>query len=345
VNSPSLSRRDFLKLSGLGLLGSVIPRGWLSPAADTTLQSPITHGRVTEAKVIVYDTPSFDGQRRKDYWRDEIVPISMATIGDKEPSYNRVWYYIMDEGYVHSGSLQPVRTVLNQPVNEIPATGALAEITVPYTDVRWEPGQDKEVSYRFYYETTHWISGLTYDETGEAWYIIVDDKWDENTYYALAKHVRLIPSTELVPLSPDVPPQIKRIEIRTEQQVVIAYEGSTPVFMARAATGARFSNGTYYTPAGRHMTYHKRPFRHMATDNLAANGFDLPGVPWISYITERGVAIHGTYWHNNFGHPRSHGCVNLPSQAARWIYLWTLPTVPADQQFVYWYSGTYVDVV
>jgi len=49
----------------------------------------------------------------------------------------------------------------------------------------------------------------------------------------------------------------------------------------------------------------------MARGNLAANGYDLPGVPWNSYITEEGIAFHGTYWHNNFGKPRSHGCINL----------------------------------
>jgi lipoprotein-anchoring transpeptidase ErfK/SrfK len=67
-------------------------------------------------------------------------------------------------------------------------------------------------------------------------------------------------------------------------------------------------------------------------------------VPWISYITESGIAFHGTYWHNDFGIARSHGCINLPSKAAKWLYRWTLPFVPYNEQSTYNVSGTHVDV-
>ncbi|MEJ2353252.1 MAG: L,D-transpeptidase, partial [Anaerolineales bacterium] len=58
-----------------------------------------------------------------------------------------------------------------------------------------------------------------------------------------------------------------------------------------------------------------------------------------------GIAFHGTYWHNDYGRPRSHGCINLTSRAAKWIYRWTLPVVPPDQQRVYEDFGTRVDVI
>ena len=82
----------------------------------------------------------------------------------------------------------------------------------------------------------------------------------------------------------------------------------------------------------------------MAAGNLAANGFDLPGVPWVSYFTERGVAFHGTYWHNDYGRPRSHGCVNLTPAAAKWIYRWTNPVVPPEKQRMVKSFGTIVNV-
>jgi lipoprotein-anchoring transpeptidase ErfK/SrfK len=63
----------------------------------------------------------------------------------------------------------------------------------------------------------------------------------------------------------------------------------------------------------------------MAAGNLAHNGYDLPGVPWICYITEKGVAFHGTYWHNDYGRPHSHGCVNVPNDAAQWVFRWVEP--------------------
>ena len=106
-----------------------------------------------------------------------------------------------------------------------------------------------------------------------------------------------------------------------------------------------FSNGKFYTPPGRHKTFHKRPSRHMAAGNLAYNGYDLPGIPWVCYITERGIAFHGTYWHNDYGRPRSHGCINLTPQAAKWIYRWTLPVVPPNEQKMYNEFATRVDVI
>ncbi|HZD58559.1 MAG TPA: L,D-transpeptidase [Anaerolineales bacterium] len=334
-----LSRRDFLKFGGVSLVGLMLP-----PTRVFRELLPSQQGRVIDAKISVFDTPSFNGKELQVYWKDMVLPINEVTVGDEEPAYNRIWYQLGDVGYAHSGAVQPVKTELNVPAAEIPLQGVLAEVTVPFTDAHWGAGKDFPFAYRFYYETAYWVVSKVEDRFGDLWYGILDDKWDF-TLYVPAPHLRIVPDEELVPLSPDVPPVAKRIEVVNSRQLVIAYEWDQPVFMARAATGAQFSNGRYMTPAGRHMTFHKRPTRHMAAGNLAANGYDLPGVPWISYITESGIAFHGTYWHNDYGRPRSHGCINLTSRAAKWIYRWTLPVVPPDQQRVYEDFGTRVDVI
>lgn len=335
-----ISRRDFLKFSGLGLASFIA-----TPKFQPQNQLSNQQGRVIYDSIHTYDVPSFSGKITRQYWVDTIIPITKATIGDDEPDYNRVWYRIGNEGYAHSGGIQPVKTLLQEPISDIPEGGQLAEISVPYTDARWEADLERGAVYRFYFETTHWVTGLVYDEAGNPWYRILDDKWDL-TFYAQAQHLRLIPNSELQTLSPDVPHEAKRLEVRTSDQLVIGYEWDRPVYMVRTATGAEFSNGRFYTPPGRHYTFHKRPSRHMAAGNLAYNGYDLPGVPWICYITEKGVAFHGTYWHNDFGRPRSHGCINLAPQAAKWIYRWTLPVVPAHEQRTYEiFGGTRVDVI
>lgn len=338
-SGPQISRRDFLKLGGVGLLGLITP-----PLDRFEDLLPDQQGRVLDLKISLYDKPTFNGQELKVFWKDTVLPLSEVTVGDNEPAHNRIWYRIGDEGYAHSGSIQPVKTILNQPAEQIPTQGTLAEVTVPFTDAHWGPGKEYPVAYRFYYETTHWIIAKVSDLRGDPWYRIMDDKWDFK-YYVPATHLRLVPREELTPISPEVPPGEKRLEVRLSHQLVVAYEGDQPVFMARAATGTEFSNGRYLTPAGLHTTFHKRPSRHMAAGNLAANGYDLPGVPWISYITESGIAFHGTYWHNDYGRPRSHGCINLTSQASKWIYRWTLPVVPPDQQRVYEDFGTQVLVI
>jgi lipoprotein-anchoring transpeptidase ErfK/SrfK len=305
---------------------------------------PNQQGRVTTPTLNAYDTPALTGQVVKAYGRDFILPIIGILISEDETAYNRVWYKVSEGCYVYSGAIQPVRTLLNPQVSILPLEGALAEVTVPYTDARWNAGKEKEVAYRFYYETTHWVVGLVQDDSGNPWYKVYDDKW-KFYYYAQAEHLRIMLAEDLAPLSPDFPSQLKRLEVRLNEQIVIAFEDQKPVFMSRIASGGRFRNGTYSTPVGHHMTYHKRPYRHMAAGDLASNGYDLPGVPWVSYITETGVALHGTYWHNDFGHPRSHGCINLTPQAAKWLYRWTLPVVPPNEQMVYEDYGTGVDVV
>ncbi len=302
-------------------------------------------GRVTTPTLHIYDVPSFDGNKVNTYWRDIVLPITGVTISDDEEAYNRVWYRIGDEGYAYSGDIQPVRTLLNEPQMEIPPRGVLAEVSVPYTDAHERPTRESPVAYRLYYETTHWVEEAVIEEYGqEVWYRLWDDKW-KTYYFAPASHLRILPEEELTPLHPDVPAYRKSIEVRLSQQLVVAYEGARPVFATRAATGARFSSGRYYTPRGSFMTYHKRPSRHMAAGDLASNGYDLPGVPWVLYITESGVSFHGTYWHNDFGRPRSHGCINLPIQAAKWLYRWTEPVVLPHERYAYEDYGTYVEII
>lgn len=351
------SRRDFLKLSALSAMGALIPPGWsihdfldreagqmLTFTGNKPEQIAENEGRVISSRVVIRSKPSADASVVSEYFQDMLLPISEVTLGPVGESHNRVWYRIGNQGYTHSGDIQPVRTELQIPNPDIPPVGRLAEVTVPYTDAHRGPGREYPVAYRYYYETTHWVIALEMNAQQEFWYRIMDDKRD-NIFFCPASHLRLIPPEEVTPLSPDVHSIGKRLEVRLADQVLIAYEWEQPVFISRVATGAKFSNGNYSTPTGRHLTFHKRPSRHMAAGNLAFNGYDLPGVPWICYINERGVAIHGTYWHNNYGRPRSHGCINLSSKAAKWVYRWTLPSVPFAEQRLYEDEGTPVDVI
>jgi lipoprotein-anchoring transpeptidase ErfK/SrfK len=151
------------------------------------------------------------------------------------------------------------------------------------------------------------------------WYSLRDDK-NKTSYYVPAPHIRLLTAEELAPLSPNVPSKDKRVEVHLDDQLLMAYENGQLVFATRVSTGGKRLSGTYTTPIGEFITYHKRPTRHMATGDIASSGFDLPGVPWVLYITEGGISFHGTYWHNDYGRPRSHGCINLTPQAAKWLF-------------------------
>src|SRR5215211_2160984 len=341
MSKPDLSRRDFLKLSGYGLMGMFLPGipSFLPRLDDfENLQ-----GRVADRVLWSYDAPDAKAGRKKLYWRDLIIPITNSTITDDETAYNRVWYEIEDGGYIYSGGVQPVRTVLNEPQN-ISLKGALGEVSVPFTDSHLEPDTSSEVLYRLYYETVHWVkASAIHPVDGSVWYALLDDKF-EHYYYVRAEHIRLIPDSELAPLSPEIPDKQKRVEVHLRDQLVLAYEEDNLVFATRASTGMRRQSGSYTTPDGEFVTFHKRPTRHMATGDIAASGFDLPGVPWVLYLTHSGISFHGTYWHNDFGRPRSHGCINLTPQAAKWLYRWTLPTVQPGKELAYGYAGTQVEI-
>ena len=311
----------------------------LSPQQDdfTNLQA-----RIINRTVWTYDEPNANSKRAKLYWHDLVVPITNTTISDDEVAYNRVWYELEEGGYAYSGGIQPVRTILNQP-QSIPTRGALGEISVPYADAYFEPDPNAEFIYRLYYETVHWVASAVDSEDGSVWYRLLDDKF-EQYYYVPAKHIRLIPAEELTPLSPHVPSEDKRVEVRLDEQLLLAYEHGRAVFATRISTGGKRLSGTYTTPVGNFITYHKRPTRHMANGDIASNGFDFPGVPWVLYITESGISFHGTYWHNDYGIPHSHGCINMTPQAAKWLYRWTIPTVPPEKLLIYGYVGTKVEI-
>lgn len=102
------------------------------------------------------------------------------------------------------------------------------------------------------------------------------------------------------------------IDVDLGSQRLTAYQGNTVVF------SALISGGLPRTPTviGRFKVYTK-----LRSTRMRGPGYDLPGVPYTMYFY-KGYAIHGTYWHNNFGHPMSHGCVNMRTQDAAWLYNW-----------------------
>jgi len=321
--------------------------GLLLPQRATAASGGFTpFGRVMEKSVYLYDSPSYQSTTLRSFNMDEVISISGVEMGDKFPLYNQVWYQISDKGFIHSTQLQPVRIKFNEPDAGIPTHGILSEVTVPYTDARAKPLQNSEKAYRYYYATTHWIDKLVTDANNQKWYRVMDDRDESDKFYVPAEHLRVISAEEIAPLSPEVPLHEKTIEVHASEQLMIAFEGDAPVLIAPVSLGDKGKNPRWRTPLGEFQSFYKRPSRHMTAGNLAFGDYDLPGVPWVSYITNWGIAFHGTYWHNDFGRPRSHGCINLPPETAKWVYRWTQPEVPYDMQLIYQPgTGTKITIV
>jgi hypothetical protein len=326
--SELISRRDFLKLSGATLLGLLLPDTALDPvgAAATSQQ-----GRVVYLHLLVREGPSFQAKSIGSFLRDTLVNILDQVVGGVESDYNRIWYRIGVGRYVYSGGVQPVRTEFNPVVTDLPDSGVVGELTVPYTDSAWGINSQTFPGPRLYYATAHWIKGLVVDrKDGSRWYQAYDQLYQAD-YFLRAEAVHILSTEELAPISPEVPVDEKRIVILLDRQELLAYEADRLVYAARAATGQH----GFETPAGLFHTFHKRPTAHMVGGADEFSMFDLPAIPWDSYLTDSGVAIHGTYWHNDFGHPHSHGCINLSPADAKWVYRWTEPQVPPGERLVY----------
>ena len=337
--NPSFSRRDFLKASGAGVLALFLADLHIEHAFANPVPS---QGRILTSGLGLYDAPSSNAKMLRTFGRDEIINIVGEATGDDPKAYNPTWYRTSEAGYVYSGWVQPVDTAYNKPVFDVPATGILGEVTVPYSDSQLSASSFAKRGYRAYYGTTYWVTGTAVSSHEKSiWYQIYDEHLRESRYLP-AQDVRLVPSEELAPLSPDVPDERRHIYVDISTQSVTAFEDDRPVLISRTATGRK---GTL-TPLGTFRTFHKGSTVHMAANNLASGGYDLPGVPWVSFFTGTGVSFHGTYWHNDYGKPRSAGCVNLPIQVAKFIFLWTKPTVPPDTRYIYQPGeGTRVEVV
>jgi len=121
----------------------------------------------------------------------------------------------------------------------------------------------------------------------------------------------------------------KWIDVSLLRQALVAYEGTTPVYATIVSTGAGGIGDpeeTHATVQGAFLVHTKHLSVTMDGDE-AGDEFDLRDVPYVQYFTE-GYALHGAYWHDDFGRPRSHGCVNLAPKDAAWLFRWTDPPVP-----------------
>jgi hypothetical protein len=120
------------------------------------------------------------------------------------------------------------------------------------------------------------------------------------------------------------------IDVSLQAQVLVAYQGTQPIFVTLVSTGVdgmQDPQTTHSTVQGEFRIHTKHVTTTMDSDQ-ADDEYDLRDVPYVQYFHE-GYALHGVYWHDGFGTPRSHGCINLSPLDARWLFGWTSPTVPS----------------
>lgn len=114
----------------------------------------------------------------------------------------------------------------------------------------------------------------------------------------------------------NIAPGERWIDVDVTQQKLVAYEGVIPVFETLVSTGT----ANHPTVTGQFRIWLRFQSQDMNGYRLGFNYY-LKGVPYVQYFYQD-YALHGTFWHSNFGTPMSHGCVNLPTPASEWLYDW-----------------------
>ncbi|HOG48459.1 MAG TPA: L,D-transpeptidase [Anaerolineae bacterium] len=111
------------------------------------------------------------------------------------------------------------------------------------------------------------------------------------------------------------------IEVNLSQQMLIAWEGDTPMRRILVSTGTDL----HPTVTGRFYVYYKT-----RTMDMRGPDYFIPGVPWVMLFYE-GYALHGAWWHWSFGQRVSHGCVNMTIPESEWLYEWASPVLPEGE--------------
>lgn len=161
---------------------------------------------------------------------------------------------------------------------------------------------------------------LTGKKEGGAWETR-DGSWVKAT------DVRVLPTMERVPTW--AKEGKKWIDISILEQSLVAYEGETPVYATLVSTGADGLDDpktTHSTVRGTFLI-HTKHLTITMDGGQASESFELGEVPFVQYFSG-GYALHAAYWHDDFGKPRSHGCINLSPRDAKWLFDWTSPDVP-----------------
>lgn len=359
----NISRRDFLKLASVGLGALAFNPYWTHnfeyfSAPKRLPQFPASEiiGRVVENGIDLRNQPTNDESLNTSIAKlnaDTLVEWGRQVVGKVAGGLTNQRYVETPQGYIYASVLQPTRNLPNTPITEMPAgqPGFWAEVTVPYVELAHEgtvqsPWLKSNIEYNFpprlYYGQVVWIDQI---RTSNGF---VEYRWNEDAnghgygygaygefFWADGAGLKVLTDEDVAPISPDVDPNDKRIEANLDYQTLSCYEGNTEVYFCRISSGISYDatgqlSEKLATPVGNLQTHWKIISLNMTAGTSQA-GYSTPAVPWDTVISGDGVAIHGAFWHNAFGERRSHGCINVSPEDAKWIFRWTTPYVSLAQ--------------
>jgi lipoprotein-anchoring transpeptidase ErfK/SrfK len=335
TNSKKISRKEFLQLGGLGLSATALrPLNKFTLAEDFPVSERL--GRVADPVVTLRSRPTTDAPVVGELREDTIVPWLREVVG-YTPFRSQRWIET-DQGYVWSPLLQPVENRPNAAIDSLLDTsqgpGMWMEVTVPYVNVSLVNANpisprvtfltESGLPIRLYYGQIIWVDDIRTGDQGVEYHVKELHGSYGDHFWGPAEAFRPIQPDELAPISPEV--EEKSILIDLNRQTLSCFEGNREAYFCRVSSG-RFGAET---PVGEYLRiFWKLVSVHMSGGTAGA-GYDLTGVAWPTFFATNGIAIHGTFWHNNYGEKTSAGCVNVLPEDAKFISLWSSPSVPYD---------------
>lgn len=245
------------------------------------------------------------------------------------------YWHTQSGGFVRTGAISTLRTGATfqgtrlEASAHLPAAYSISAITPTFTQV----GTAMHAAGRAPRLTFFQLTGDPPVRMGVDEYYRTSDG-----VFVRARNVRLITGHEP---PTDLAPGEKWIDVNLDHQSLVAYEGTTPVYVTLISSGLRRRGSptqNYETIQGGFRIQSK----HVATtmDGNSNDGpYSIEDVPWVMYF-EQSFALHGAFWHNGFGYMHSHGCVNLSPPDARWVFNWSEPRLPAGWHAAYASAAT-----
>ncbi len=288
------------------------PVPFSAPPPDSSIL-PFTYVQMNSNSLPIYAQPSDAalGEPPEQLYGAGFIWMSLA---DPNPIFQdgHAWYKVRPDGYVPADyvTVFPPSEFQGSPLAQAPdkrfgwivygvrpsnTPGAAADRTTP-TLPRYTP-----------------VTIYEEEKVGEwTWYRIGENQWVEQRQVGIVTaHAR-----------PDgVAPGEKWIEVDLYEQTLAAYEGDRMVYATLVSSGL----ARWPTPTGLSRIWAKAVSSKMSGRDGYPDYYFLQDVPWIMYFNGD-VALHGAYWHDRFGAPHSHGCVNLSPKDALWLFNWTTPS-------------------
>ncbi len=162
---------------------------------------------------------------------------------------------------------------------------------------------------------------------------VVGEEVDGHTTYLRTPEGRYYRAEEVtiiraIPRPADVPETAKWIDVNLTDQTLVAYEGDRPVYATLISSGRIRQPGVedldHRTPPGVYQIRAKHITTTMDGDSAVDGPYSIEDVPYVMYF-HGAYALHSAFWHDRFGHTKSHGCVNLAPRDARHLFRWTGP--------------------